>query len=60
MKLIIKAAAFSALLALAACGDGGNEAAQNVEAASDNQAAALENQADALEDQADNATGNAA
>jgi outer membrane murein-binding lipoprotein Lpp len=46
MKLIIKAAAVSGFLALAACG--GTEKGDNMEAAADNQAAALENEADAL------------
>ena len=53
MKLIIKAAAVSGLIALAACG--GTEKGDNMEAAADNQAAALENQADNVEAAGENA-----
>jgi len=64
MKILVKCAMVGGLMALAACGGGGDDqAAENVEAAADNQADALENQADnatnevtedSLEDRAEN------
>jgi hypothetical protein len=58
MKLFIKAIAFSAIAALAACG--GSDAGDNIEAAADNQAEALESEAANISEAAEEATGNAA
>src|SRR3546814_17631853 len=57
MKFVSKAIALSAFAALAACGGGGDDAAENIEASADNQAAMLEMEAENLMAQADNATG---
>src|SRR3546814_4204300 len=57
MKFVSKAIALSAFAALAACGGGGDDAAENIEASADNQADMLEMEAENLMDQADNATG---